>query len=186
MISTYGSWSEDCQIIDIKPAQDGLVAYYPFEGNAFDVIGENTGVENIVEYFSSSYTVPNQVIAFNGVNSFVDLQNDFDYETMTINLWFNALKFENVFGIIYTSDNPQLNFGLTNIVIRNDDNINHLYINVSGQNEIVEIEENSWYNITMIRDKKSYRYCLNGALTGSGEFTEYYTSNNGHATAILG
>lgn len=173
-------------VIDIQPSQDGLVAYYPFDGNSFDIIGENTGVENNVEYLSMSYAHSDQVIAFNGINSYVTLQNGFDFETITVSLWFNALKIKELVGPIYSSDYAGLNNGLTIISVRKDENINHLYLNFSGHLVTVEIEENTWYNATIIRDNKAYKYYLNGLLIKSGEFTEYYDSGDGISSAVIG
>lgn len=173
-------------VIDIQPTQEGLVAFYPFEGNAIDIVGENIGIEQNVEYLSSNYTLSDQVIAFNGIDSYVDLRNDFDFETTTISLWFNALKINELVGIIYTSDNAELEYGLSLITVRKDNDTNHLYFNVSGQIMTVEIEENIWYNATIIRDNKQYQYYLNGVLVSSGEFIEYYNSGNGNTTAVIG
>jgi hypothetical protein len=173
-------------VIDLRPTQEGLVAYYPFEGNAMDIAGENNGVEHNVEYLSSTYTLSDQVIAFNGVNSYVDLRNGFDYEKTTISLWFNALKINDVVGIIYTSDNAELEYGLSLITVRKDNNTNHLYLNFSGQIVTVEIEENSWHNATITRDNKHYQYYLNGNMISSGDFSDYYNSGNGNSTAVIG
>ncbi len=94
--------------------------------------------------------------------------------------------FNSIFDLIYTSDNPALSYGLLNISIRNDDGVNNLYFNVSGQYVTVEINKNSWYHVTIIRNKKEYKYYLNSFLIKSGTFENYLTSDEGYQSAIIG
>jgi len=164
---------------------DGLISFYDFQGDANDHLDENNGIGYNVEYFNSQDS-ENKVLLLNGINSYVDLQTPFDYEVMTISLWFYAQDFNSIFDLIYTSDNPALSYGLLNISIRNDDGVNNLYFNVSGQYVTVEIIKNSWYHVTIIRNKKEYKYYLNSFLIKSGTFENYVTSDEGYQSAIIG
>lgn len=176
---------EKCETCNDVPS-DGLISFYDFQGNANDYLGTNNGIEYNVEYLENSPVLSNKVLALNGINSFVDLQSPFDYEEMTISLWFNAQDFESIFDLIYTSDNPGLNYGLLNIAIRNDDGVNNLYLSVSGQVDTVAIEKNAWYHVAIIKYKKEYKYYLNSVLTKSGTFENYLTSDDGFQSAIVG
>lgn len=165
---------------------DGLVSFYGFDGNPNDYSGKNHGIEYNVEYLENDPFSTNQVLMLNGFSSLVDLQNPFDYEEITLSIWFNAHYFGSIFDLIYTSDNPFLNYGLLNIAVRNENGINNLNFNVSGQNVTVEIEKNKWYHVTVTRNKKEFKYYLNGTLIESGSFENYLTSDAGSQTAIIG
>lgn len=171
---------------DIEPSVVGLVSYYTFENSAEDLIGLNDGIENNVEYLTDFTNSKNKTIGFNGVSSFVNLQSNFDFPQMTINLWFLAKEFDSGFDLIYTSDNPSRQYGLTSIAVKNDNGINNLYFNVSGQNITVEIETDKWYNVTIVRNNKEFEYYLNDELVFSGVFLNYLTSPDGSESAILG
>jgi hypothetical protein len=181
-----GPWSDDRPSKKKKPTEVGLVSYYDFQGNADDKFGTNEGIEFNTAYLENTPKVDNKVLLLNGLNSYVDLQTPFDYEEMTISVWFNAQKFNSVFDLIYTSDHPGLEFGLLSIATRNDNGVNNLYFNVSGQNVTVEIDEYLWYHVTIVKDKKQYKYYLNNVLIEAGTFDNYLTSTQGSASAIVG
>jgi probable HAF family extracellular repeat protein len=67
---------------------DGLVAYYPFEGNADDLSGNGN---NGVGYGGLAYTdgVQGLAASFDGVDDFVEVQNteDFDLADWTVAAW---------------------------------------------------------------------------------------------------
>jgi hypothetical protein len=165
---------------------DGLVSYYVFQGDANDNVGSNHGIENNVEYFENIPMSPNKVLMLNGVDSYVDLENPFDFEVMTISLWFNALDFESIFDLIYTSDNPDLQYGLLSIAVRNDEGVDNLYFNFSGNNVTVAVNKNTWYHVTVIKDKKDFKYYLNAELIEAGSTENYITSDDGPQTAVVG
>ncbi|MCK5028584.1 MAG: cadherin domain-containing protein [Bacteroidales bacterium] len=173
-------------ILDIQPTNTGLISYYSFENNVQDIFGENNGYGINISYISG-YPNKNNAVSFNGIDSYVSLHNEFDYETMTLSLWFNPHEITSEYGIVYTSDNPTLKYGLQNIlVLKNDEGVNLLSVNVSGQNYNADLEEGEWYNITIMRNNKNYNYYLNGEIVQSGSFENYLTSQDGSSSAILG
>ncbi len=173
-------------LLDIQPTNSGLVSYYSFENDVQDIFGENNGDENNVSYISG-YPNKNNAVTFNGIDSYVSLQNAFDHETMTLNLWFNPHEITSEYGIVYTSDNPTLEYGLHNIlVVKNNEGVNRLSVNVSGQNYNADLEEGEWYNIAIVRNNKNYNYYLNGEIVQSGSFENYLTSQDSSSSAILG
>ncbi len=176
---------DKCESCDDLPSE-GLVSFYDFQGTANDFLSNNDGTGYNVVYLENIPNSSNQVIMLNGFSSYVDLRNPFDYERMTLSIWFNAGYFENIYDLIYTSDNPALNYGLLNIAIRDVNGVNTLNFNVSGQNVAVEIEPNKWYHMAVIKNRKEYKYYLNGVLKESGSFDNYLTSDEGSQTAIVG
>ena len=85
-----------------------------------------------------------------GINSYVKLPDSFDYETKTINIWFNVIESTHLLGVVYSSDNPNLKYGLTLLNTQLIGSHINLYFNVSNQQDTVEIQANSWYNATIV------------------------------------
>lgn len=72
---------------DFNSFSTGLVAYYPFDGNANDESGNgNDGVNNNASLTSDRYGNPSQSYDFNGVNSYIEMQDtaDFTVSSLTI------------------------------------------------------------------------------------------------------
>lgn len=171
---------------DEQPIKNGLVSCYTFQGNADDTYGINNGIENNVEYRINYYPINNQVALFKGDYSYIMLPDSFDYESRTINLWFNTFGPSGELEVIYSSDNPNLKYGLTVLSIQLIDNHINLYFNVSNQPDTIEIGANTWYNATIATYGKQYMYYLNGNPIFTGSFEDYACSTSGNSTAVLG
>jgi hypothetical protein len=169
-----------------QPTRDGLVSLYNFQGNSDDVFADNNGMGSSIKYLIAGINKNNQVLSLNGFNSYVKFPDSFDYEVKTINLWFNVIKPTTVLGVIYSSDNPGLIYGLTLLNTQLINSHLNLYFNVSNQQDIVEIKANTWYNATIVIEGKKYSYYLNGISVKSGEFRNYISSYNGIHESIIG
>jgi hypothetical protein len=68
---------------------NGLVAYYPFNGDANDESGNgNNGTVNGAILTSDRFSQPNSAYLFNGVNSYIQLEKNFpDMTNMTVSAW---------------------------------------------------------------------------------------------------
>ena len=76
--------------------QNGLIAYYPFCGNANDESGNgNDGTVNGATLTTDRFNNSNSAYSFDGVNDFVEVShsNDFNVNTYTISAWVNANSF---------------------------------------------------------------------------------------------
>ena len=169
-----------------QPTKDGLGSLYNFQGNNNDVFGDNDGIGSNIKYVNAGSNKKNQVLSLNGFSSYVKFPDSFDYEVKTINLWFKVIKPTTVLGVVYSSDNPKLNYGLTLLNTQLINSHLNLYFNVSNQQDTVEIKANTWYNATIVTERKKYSYYLNGNSVRSGEFNNYISSNNGYPAAIIG
>lgn len=74
---------------------NGLVAYYPFNGNANDASGNGHNGTNINTTLAPDrFGVPNACYSFNGTNSHVDIGSSIalgnPHDAMTISVWFLA------------------------------------------------------------------------------------------------
>jgi len=63
-------------------SQSGLIASYPFNGNANDISGNaNNGIVNGAILTNDRFGNPNSAYLFNGINSFINLGNNFAYNS---------------------------------------------------------------------------------------------------------
>ncbi len=79
-------------LIDIQMGlSNGLVAYYPFTGNANDVSGNNlNGIVNGAILTTDRYGTANSAYSFNGVNNYIQISHDTSLNTLpiSISIWF--------------------------------------------------------------------------------------------------
>ena len=68
---------------------DGLVAYYPFNGNANDESGSgNNGTVHEASLTNDRFSNPNSAYFFDGVNDHIDA-NNIDLSVITASVWIN-------------------------------------------------------------------------------------------------
>ena len=163
------------------------MSFYTFQNNLNDVVGINHATGNMINIFKPVSNDLNWVVYFNGANSFVRIENPFDYESLTLSVWFNAISTKDVLGVIYSSDNPTLKYGMHTISVKNDNGNDNIYFNTSGQISTVKIDKNKWYNAVISRENNKYKYYLNGELIVSDQFSYYLSSSiGGTSIALLG
>ncbi len=84
-----GSGGSQTQVSDIT---DGLVAYYPFDGNANDASGtDNHGVAHNISLTANRFGEPNTAYGFNGINSYVSAPDNPSLhlnKELTLSGWF--------------------------------------------------------------------------------------------------
>jgi hypothetical protein len=181
-------WS--CNKNDINTLNDGLMAYYPFNGNAQDRSGNShNGIIYGAILTEDRFHNPEHAFLFTGNNSYIDLDYNFDYPLRTINLWFYANTIDQIERHLYISDNPQLLFGFTQIKIREIDGEKAIRSSAGIPGGIAEakyeVSEKRWYMITLVVDENSTKHYLNGDLIG--EFpNDIISSYNGSESALLG
>jgi hypothetical protein len=169
-----------------EPTLDGLVSFYNFQGNANDVFGPNNGVENNVKYISFDNQNGNKFLVLDGYTSYITIPETFDYENRTISLWFNIQVSRLVMGVVFSSDSPDLVYGMVLLNTRLVDSQNNLYFNVSNHQDTVIIQPHKWYNATILTEEKKYSFYLNGDFLSTGILSDYVSSNNGNPITIIG
>lgn len=171
------------------PVLDSLVAFYPLDGNTNDASGNNLhGTSANTQNAPNRFNVPSTSYRFNGLNSYVELANDFDFTPRTVNLWFKAEN-DNYsdWKFILESDHPMLKKGLLELVLREEMGQLLLYINAGSGRDTVDVQTNTWYNATFVVDTaKRMKFYLNGILVSNKTFTSNLTSADGIDKVILG
>lgn len=153
---------------------DGLVAFYPFNGNANDVSGNgNHGTVNGATLTTDRYNNADNAYVFD--NSNIEIPHQFysnGWNDYTISLWF------------LTSDKTVSSQAILNTIPHDGEglNFNHPHhINVfshykssdlnidnwdiwSGNEFSINVENNIWYMISIVKHNDEYKYYINNQL----------------------
>jgi hypothetical protein len=168
---------------------NGLVGYYPFNGNANDESGnQNNGIPNDVLSISDRFSAANKAYEFNGESSYIQLPSSFDLLPRTIDLWFNSaiVDASTNYRSIYQSDNPYLQYGNSGIVVMEIDGHKKLLLTISAVSDTVDINTNTWYNVAMVvNENNQISYYLDGSLLKTKEFSSFVTSYNGFFNSTI-
>lgn len=179
------TYSADSTFTTIKDPVDlvtGLVAYFPFTGNAGDSSGNgyNGTVFNAI-LANDRFGKSNSAYQFNGTTSFIDVTDNFfdnGWENSTVSLWFNSETNESpaVYGgQTLLSTNASNGF----VVGYSYENSQKIYVwksstSTSGWdilgNDAMNINPvilNEWYLVTIVKTGLNYTYYINGKIDKS-------------------
>ena len=173
---------------------NGLVAYYPFNGNANDESGNgNHGTVNGATLTSDRDGNENSSYLFD--NSNISIENQFynnGYETYTINIWFltnspskkmqcllNTTPHDGE-GIGYNHENALNTFSHG----KNSNVSQHLWDIFSSNPFGFQVQQNMWYMITIVKNSGNYSYYLNKSLDKTS--TTSLTAENQNTGLIFG
>jgi len=168
----------------------GLVAFYPFNGNAYDESGNrhDGSLSGPVLTFDRC-GIANKAYYFDGIDDYINLITNFDYPRRTINLWFYAETIDLMARHIYVSDNPNLNNGFSQIKIMITSGLKEIRSSSGIYGPIAEahaiVKENEWHMVTLVADEDSARHYLDAKLIGSFK-NGTNTSMAGEPSALLG
>jgi hypothetical protein len=177
----------DAQTISSYIPTNGLVGWWPFNGNANDESGNgNNGTVNGATLTTDRNGNVNSAYEFNGNNDFIDISNTnglISSQGISMSIWFNwkgpngtnnhqyiFLIANNPNGSITITDDGKLGINVVNCNCVNDINIE------------TTISPNSWYNIILSYELSQglMKMYLNGNLINATQenIFNYYTTNN--------
>ena len=169
------------------PTTEGLVAYYTFEDNAKDQVGDNHARSFNAPSFSYVNDAHKKAIKFSiGDKSRALINNTFDYEFKTICLRVKADVIDDNPAVVFVSDNPKKKFGLAGVVMKEENGQEKLFFNIASNPVSIPVVAGVWYHITLVSAGKNYGYYLNGSLIARGAIEEYKSSSNGEEATMLG
>jgi hypothetical protein len=166
---------------------DSLKAYYPFNGNANDESGnENHGTVIGATLTTDRFGNENSAYLFDGLNDFIQLPSDFDLETRTVCVWFNAESI-GYFNRIFTVDHPDLQYGSTKIMVNAESNADYLNMTrwVPTYHYEIGISKEAWNFAVLSINGNTLKYYLNGLFMDSLQ-GNYIISDYGEPKAFLG
>ena len=162
---------------------NGLVGYYPFNGNANDESGNsNNGTATNVVYSQDRFNIDYKSSLLNG-NSYVTISNSSNLQSlnnvMTISGWFKPTTFFNNqwYSLICKSNS----FSPTQFSIQaGPTGINFLNNGVSYQ-FLTNINLNTWYFFAIVQNQNTVNFYINNltyTATSPGTYTYTYSTNN--------
>ena len=167
---------------------DGLIAYYPFNGNANDESGNgNHGTVNGATLTEDRFGNVEQAYTFDGINDFIDISNIsglISSQGISLSIWtknYNPNSSSNQQFLFLIGANPN-----ARILMRDESNqVSGSILNCNCPDDLYtshEINPNQWTNIVLtynleIGEQKLY---VNGVNVDSKteSMNTYYTTNN--------
>lgn len=154
---------------------DGLVAYYPFNGNADDLSGnENNGyIVGSVTYTTDRFGNMNEAIQLDGTNGYVEVPNSTSLQSptngITLTGWVYLENYTD-FGIVMkTNSNTYGEYGLD---FQSGYPGDWFWINESdGFLSNVSFELSTWYFVVATLDGNNATVYVNGNIVGSNVLT---------------
>lgn len=164
---------------------DGLVAYYPFNGNANDESGNgNDGVVNGATLITDRFGNVNSAYEFDGINNSITVSNQFfdnGYGSYVINLWLSINDINQTMQAIYNTI-PHHGEGLAFNHENSLDNMSHWKnsntsvvswdIFTSNPFEYSPFLNSTTYMITVVKSETTYSYYVNGFLDKTTEVSQ--------------
>lgn len=151
---------------------DGLVAYYPFNGNANDESGNyNNGMSIGAILTPDRFNIPNKAYSFNGINSYINVTHTSSIQPtggLTLSSWFNLNSLNRTSSILgkgYESNIGWYSLRYDSASQKIDFQINFTGY-VGGPHYTVStfsfIQPYMWYHVTATYDGSNMKIYLNG------------------------
>lgn len=176
---------------------NGLLAWYPFNGNANDMSGNgNNGTVNGAILTTDRFGNSNSAYNFNGSTDFISINNtlgNFGTSDFSIVGWFNQLQYQPGLDIIFAKRNTGAwgNLLTFNVVYENSavrlcgevDESSPSNYSVVHSNTMVTT--NIWYFGCFVRESNTIKLYINGSFDNSTSTATIQNINN-NATASIG
>jgi len=159
---------------NVGSIRDGLIAYYPFNGNAEDLGGrDHHGTVNQAVMVDDRFGSSNQAYNFDGTDDYIEVPHHVDFNLtnkLTISCWIRhdedpacfediLMKGGDAYGLQFACD------GTGTILFHlNTDGVHNLNSNIKPV-------AGSWYHITGVYDGAEQRIYVNGVLKNSVSLT---------------
>lgn len=182
---SYVNSSEDespVNAFDTSQLRVGLIAYYPFSGNAKDRSGNNhNGIVSNATLTTDRFGKVNRAYYFDGLSSHIDISDDSAYdltEDFSISSWFKMEQYASTYNasiLISKHDGDTGNDGfIYGILNPNNDNNQFLIFGANGlwsiyPDSLIFVQTGVWYNYTVTYNKTTglLSFYLNGVLASS-------------------
>ncbi|MFH1119396.1 MAG: LamG-like jellyroll fold domain-containing protein [Bacteroidota bacterium] len=149
----------------------GLVAYYPFNGNANDESGNgNNGVVHEAALTTNRANIENAAYSFNGINNYIVVEDNSNLDLtsqLSISGW--MYKYVNVPWASMVTKGGTYNNVDNNYTVHNNPSNGIVFTNdeTSGacvDNSSFEVPVNEWHHITVTFDESVVKMYLDGVL----------------------
>ena len=155
---------------------NGLIAYYPFHGNANDLAGTNNGSVLGAVLTTNRLGIANSAYSFNGSNAFIQTIRPMpDLAYATFSIWFKANSVSNAPNVLFSDSTPA--YGNDFVCEISPLGTNHgIYVSGTkngGQNgatiangtaNFKQKMANTWLQLVWVMQPKSQELFINGVL----------------------
>lgn len=152
----------------------GLLASYPFNGNADDITGNgNNGTAfNGVSLTTDRFGASNAAFEFDGIDDYINTFSTFDYPERTLSLWIQPYSIIGAGGsgtvlihVAITQDDNALNYGILRVHV--DNGILTLFSGGIQGTYSQSISANNWVHLVLVRNGTINQYYVDGVLVGN-------------------
>jgi Concanavalin A-like lectin/glucanases superfamily/Immunoglobulin domain len=180
IISSSGSITSSIASLSISNVNSalwqGLVAYYPFSGNANDAEGTNNGINIQATLSADRFGNPNQAYSFNGTNSFIGFANVPTAQTdnWTMTAWVEPASLNQLgIAVALGFDNGSSGNGYSLGIFNNNSNPGNLLGAIFGSVGVFSggfafTSNTQWYQIVMLRNSGVTTFYVDGIPTATG------------------
>ena len=170
---------------------DGLVAYYPFNGNAVDASGhQHDGIVHGAVLTTNRFGTPNSAYSFNGLNAYIEVAHDAalnPQNAITFTGWFQANSLTQVGNILAKGSDisfgfyvarlhpPPVNLGLGIMFTQDQPNVGPTSVSPSN----VSLSVGQWYFFALTYDGQVLSSFVDGVLIKSLPVSKTLGSNLG-------
>ena len=175
---------------------NGLVAYYPFDGNAYDVSGNgNDGIAYFAALSTDRFGNIDSSYSFNGYSSYILIDGSpFNFfGEFSISLWINPAATQVAYAALVDKTHYCGQGGY--IIQQNDYSIDNFYVSYmmnNGQQSNpsyaydIDTIANSWNNLMITAGGSSVSSYLNGNLVNKQYGISVSMSSNGNLPLLIG
>ena len=170
---------------------DGLVAYYPFNGNTNDESGNgNNGIANGATLTTDRKgIVNNAAYRFNGIDNYIRVENSSSLsfnKASSWSFWFRSTANNGTPYCIFAKNHDQEGLLNSFISFNNDNTINFWVSYISPSVSIITAEKSNWNHFVTTFDEQNSRikfYC-NGILVNEQNVSFSHQPSNGKELMI--
>ena len=168
-----------CSTNLIADLNEGLVAYYPFNGNANDCsVNEHNGTNNGATATTDRFGNTDSAMEFNGSNNYIALGDWFIYQNFTISLWINQDQINDIYVDII--DNNHTDY--RNWAVQYDSySANYTFFTQPQGGIQFNLSNSEWKHLVFIKDGAFLKIYLNNILVNeltATSSTINYSSQN--------
>ncbi len=188
-------------LIVILDSITGLLAYYPFDGNYYDISGNDYHGSNYGSMFDiDRLGATNSSVKFDGIDDYILLPTDFDIPEKSISLWFYSSTFPvfnydidpaNSWNSIITADHSEIINGLIYLNVSNFEGNNIVWFSQFWGHEVnpsilsYKITPDTWYHVAITMNSEEIKFYINGNLVGT-HASWFGHSGNGYQNLLVG
>src|SRR5579885_2666223 len=173
----HPSWQT---LLSCTPPPGGMVAWYPAEGNANDIIGGNNGTLQNGATFATG--IVGQAFSFDGVDDDVTAPNTAAIDpttTASVEAWVNLNQLPSAAGhtmhVMSVGNNAASNFDLT---VETTNHFRFLIGSTGTVDSVTSVQTNTWYHVVATWDSTAaMKIYVNGVLENTNATAQTRTAN---------